>query len=655
MAGGSDKRITYDPPGAIGLVDRGAVIHLRFDEENATTRPSDAAGNLDELDAGPINTTDMPDLVDGVLGRARAFDGVGAGLTARDIDPGSTLLTRDMSIQVVLTWDAATQAAGDPGFIICRGLGVLGPTEYVCYGLRIDVVDASSFRGKLRWLWQDLAGAEHLAPGVEVVIPPNQYTMLTATRRWASPTQVELSYYVGDQLLGSETSANGSIGGGTTGATMVGFRAAASDANFYAGNIDQLMVIDRELCAEEIEDTWLRLTVYQPRGVQLFKQLMDKDMPISDELDSDAQKEIAMAGIALGFSASRVENLRNNFLPGRAYGSTLEQWEQAVAVTPQPAQDLAARRERVVARFRQKRGVSIDGMGDALSGLVDCDVADLEFLAFSNTIEDDFDTLEAMRWDTLPSANGSWASTAGKAVATVGVTGKYQMEGVAPGWLSCRTSVSQSKYGDTGREHVMVKLALGAHLDGFEMGVFFGDSGRGNWILCGCNDKGAGNVKVNTQTIVDRVAAARVAQVTLVTTPLTVWLHLYETTVSGIWKAAWSTTGPTTGFTTSPDITFPTGVHWAGLYARTLGSATVVAASTATFDDFVLFTPFGSRPCNAYVSRDPGLGGTPDLEGAHSVIQGVKHAYTHATIITSKNLLCDNIESGCDRGPMGAL
>jgi hypothetical protein len=35
------------------------------------------------------------------------------------------------------------------------------------------------------------------------------------------------------------------------------------------------------------------------------------------------------------------------------------------------------------------------------------------------------------------------------------------------------------------------------------------------------------------------------------------------------------------------------------------------------------------------------------------VLQSIKHAYTEATIITSRAVLCDNPGSGCDRGSDG--
>jgi hypothetical protein len=97
-------------------------------------------------------------------------------------------------------------------------------------------------------------------------------------------------------------------------------------------------------------------------------------------------------------------------------------------------------------------------------------------------------------------------------------------------------------------------------------------------------------------------------------------------------------------------VTASSVVHWAGCYVR----GEPASALVANFDDFVLWTPNGTRPFNAYVYRDPGLGGQPDLEGAHSVLQAIRHAFTHATVITSLALLSADPESLVARGPMGA-
>ncbi|HKQ65971.1 MAG TPA: putative phage tail protein [Methylomirabilota bacterium] len=658
MAPGADKRIAYDPPGAIGLVDREAVLLIRFDETDDSARPQDAARAMTDFDVtatGVLGSRVMPPIVPAALGRGRLFTpGAGNGLLARDLDTGSTLLTRDMSIQLVMSWDAAAQlASGQPGVIVVRGLGT-GSAEFVSYGLELDVVDAPTFTGKLRWFWEDVGGGEHLAAGVNVVIPPGQFTLITATRRWVSPTQVELAYYVGDQLAGVETSASGSIGGGTTGTMQLGFRSQGSPGNEWAGVLDELMIVGRELCAEEVEATWLRIVTYQPLGNRLFLEMFDGGFPISDEPDSDVQLDIRMTGQSIGFAAAQTENLRANFLPQRAYGSTLQQWEEAVAVTPKPAQGIEARRARVLARLRQRRGVSIPGIKDALLELVDCDVDDLVFIAYSNTITDGFDTVvEPLLWDMTPT--GCAAANAGRARFAPGA-GDYTLSSTSRLWRTIARTVSQPVAPVDellgvilGGEQVIAKLVFTTPQDTCEAGVWVGDKSAGNYLVLGLRDV-AGSFKVVTESFIAGISQGLVVQATLGANPAAIWLYLRGNAFGG-WTPAWSVTGPSSDFTNGGAITHPHTVHWAGCYLRGVASG----APVADFDDFVLYMPNGTRPFNAYVYRNPALGGSPDLEGAHSVLQAIKHAFTHATIITSLAVLNADPGSPCDRGPMGAL
>jgi hypothetical protein len=637
--------------GAIGFVDETATLLIRFDEDDAARRPTDATGALQELDV-TIGSTVMPDIVTGVLGRAREFNGSTTGLAAVDLAAGSTLLTRDMSIQVVMSWDAAIQAAGAPGCVICRGLGT-SSSERVCYGLQLDVVDAPTFRASMRWLWQDVGGTLHVQAGAQFSLPPGQFTMLTATRRWVSPTQVELAYYIGSQLLGTVTSANGSIGGGTTGTTQIGYRSTAGvNGNFLAGAIDELMIVGRELCAEEIEDTWLRITDYQIRGMQLFRESFDDGFPLTDDPDSDAAKDIRETGQVLGFAASRIENLRANFLPGRAYGTTLEQWEKAVAVTPKPVDGIQQRRQRVLGRLRQKRGISIDGLKDALAELLDCSGDDLEFIAYDNTIRDGFDTaIDTILWDETPTGCAAW--NAGKARFSP-AAGTYDFAHRA--WLTMARPVSQPVavpdpiLGTLGLEHVLAKLVIPTPQNNAEFGVWFGDKGAGNYMLLGLRQDGT--FKVVSEAFLAGVSQGLVVQATPGSLPAAIWLHLYQAN-SGDWQPAWSTTSGTAGFTLGTTEPFTNTVHWGGLYFRS--EAIMGAGAVADFDDFILWTPRGTRPYSAYVFRDPGLGGHPDIEGANSVLQAIAHAYTHTAVITSRAFLAGDPGSVAGRGPMGTL
>lgn len=645
---GADKVILYDPPGAIGLVDPSAIFMIRFDELEDDDRPQDATRVCEDFDILVDDTNTMPPVDDAVLGRGRRFDGTATGVAAADIESGATLLTRDMSIQAVLSWDAIAQdSAGTPGTIIARGLGGSAP-EYMAYGIQLDVDDVGSSRALFRWVWQDVSGAVQVQDGVLVNILPGQFTMLTATRRWISPTEVELRYYVGDQLLGIVTSAEGDIAGGTTGTMQLGYRrVTGTPNNFFAGILDEILVVDRELCLEEIEATWLRITKYQPLGVQLFVQLHDKGFPLADEPDSDAQLDTRMVGQALGYAAAQAENLRANFLPARAYGSTLEQWEEAVRVTPKPAQGIEERRARVQARLRQKRGASIPGIDDALQGLIgDAEVTDLEFLAFDQTIVEAFDTLELLRWDVTPV--GSWTEVTDAARASP-AAGTYTFAGgVLDPWLHARLSVG----GNARQAHVLAKVAMTTPQAALEVGLYFGNAALGDYILLGLRDD-AGTFKIVTETFTTHISAGVVVQATLGGNPANLWLHLYQTTVNGTWKAAWSTTSAIAGYTISANITHPTAAHWAGMYVRSTGAT--AGAAQVNVDDLIMRAPYGNRPFNAYVLLDEALGFTPDAAGAHSIVDALRHGYTHAAFITKRAVLCDDPDSGCDHGCMGGL
>lgn len=637
-----------DPPGGIGLDDDEAVVLLRFDEAEAAIRPKDAAGSLQDL--GITTGLTLAAVGDGALGRARVFSAsTGTGFVAKDIVSGASLLTRDMSIQVVAAWNAVGQAGyGTSGMLVQRGLGfaVGGAPEIRCYALLIEPTGIAR-QGSLQWQWQDENGSGHAQAGALFAMPTTGFTMFTATRRWISPTEVLIRYFVGDVKIGEFITADGAIGGATTGTMQIGCSPSGGGfGQFFVGSIDEIMILPRELTPEEVEATWLRLTRYQPLGVQLFREMHDPGFPMPTDPGSDVQREIRYIGTALGYAAAQAENVRANMLPRRSYGSVLEDWETALQVTPQPHQDIDTRRARAEARLRQRRGSTPPGFQDSLEGLLGgASVDDLEFLAFDNTVRDDFATLNLLRWDVTPAA--SWVAASGAARSSP-AAGTYLMTGVVKNWLTSTMSV-----GGDGREaRILCKVAMTTPQASLETGVYFGEAVGSNYLLLGLRDD-AGTFKIVTESFIANVSQGLVVQATLGGNPANLWLHLYQTTAQGTWKAAWSTTSATTGFATSADITHPTLQLLAGMYVRSTGAT--AGAAQVNLDDFVMRQPFGTRPFNAYVFLDSALGFSPDRDGANSVVKAVKHAFVDGAFITSKSLLCDDLESSCDGGPMGGI
>lgn len=647
MADGADKVIVYDPPGAIGLPPGEAVVLFRFDEADTVVAPKDAAGTLDDPGPFVFSADNIPTVVDGVCGRARLFSPPTAqGYLTRDLPGRSSLLTRDLTIQVIVAPDIVAQnAQATPGAIICRGNGGAGinVAEFQAYSLELVAVSVPTRTYSLRWHWQTTAGVEKTQAGAQFTLPAGAFTMLTATRRWVSPTEVLLRYYIGDLMIGEVASSDGSIGGATTGTMEIGFGQRSATTNHFAGKIDELLILDHEITREEIEATWLRITRYQPLGQQLLTEMHDKGFPLPTDPSSLVERDLRLTGQALGYAAAQAENVRANILPQRAYGSTLDDWEKVVRPTPRPGRDVDTRRARVLAKLRQRRGCSIPGVEDALEGLLGGgSIEDLEFVAFSNHIRDSFTTIDPLRWDTAPS--------------TASITVAFGMAKFAPGagtflvddgtWIRMRQTVG----GDGRQAHALVKLVFTTPQSTAEAGLYFENASTGDRLLLGLRDVG-GSFRIYTQQVLAGVVQANVELATIGANPAAIWLHLYQTGVNGTWKAAWSTTSATAGYTLSADITHPTTAHWSGLYLRSISA--LGAGPRADFDDHVLYMPFSYRPFKAYVLLDRALGFTPDIDGANSVISSIRHAYTHAAFITNPVLLAGDPDGGAGVAPTG--
>ncbi len=645
------------------------AILLRFDETVAAIRPADSSHNLEDLaiEAGIV----APAIVDAAVGRGRRFIAAnGSGFRAQDKVSGSTLLTRDISIQVILNWQLAAQSLyGSPGSLYARGKGT-GAAEYLSAGLELRVVTAEV--GELRWLWQDTAGVVKTQLGGHFTPHASEYTLLTATRRWVSSGEVVLRYFLGDQLINEITSIDGSIGGGTTGTTSIGTRyTGAAWDRFLDGTIDELRVVDYELTPEEIEATFRRITVHQPRGYTLLKELHDPGFPISDDPGSRVQRETRQWGHGLGYASAQAANVRENILPDRAYGEVLEQWEGITAQPPKPGDSVDTRRTRVVGRIRQDLGMSIPGLGAALEELVDTDPGNLEILAFSPTTVDDYATgLNALRWQYDPAAQ--WSLVAGQLAGVTTGAQSIPFDGTTRSWYTARMAI-----GGGGRGvHILTKLDLTTWSANSEAGVWIGNLALGDLLLVNLKYSAAGpTVTVTTEFFQKWVSQGEVTHsAAFVWTVGGAWLHVtgqeppngtnyLSASYRPKFTVAWSTVAEIGPYTSVADIEAPTtwgvvsdstprDLNWAGLHIRSVGGAATIAAR---YDNVQVRAPYGDRAFWVYVYRDPALPGKLDLEGANSVFRELKQAHTAGGVITATTFLADDPDSLADLTPMGAI
>lgn len=638
------------------------LVLLRFNEPDDQVLPSDEMGALADLnvDAGlalpPVTTT--------FTGFGREFSN-GFALDALDVVPGSSLATRDCTIQVILSWDLNAQSAyGQDGAIVYRGKGNAA-AEYVCYGLELRVVNAALQIGELRWVWQDLAGNVKTQTGGQFILPPpGGYMMLTATRRWVSSSDVEIRYYAGDQLIGEFLSADGDIGGGTTGTFCVGARYSAGvAAKFLCGTIDQLRVLSYELSGEEIAASWQRMAVLQPAGYRAIRDLMQPGAPISDDPSSRIQKLLRIAGHALGYAAAQAENVRLNLLPDRAYGPALEDWEDILAEAPKAADSIATRRNRLVGHLRQSAGSSLPGVAASTADLLALATSQVQVLSFDQTVRDDFSQgLRAELWDAQPSAQ--WTINAGALRAQAANAALIPFTGPVRDWYTCFAAATGSRQPANGefssddwfdgkQTHLIMTLLPTTLPDKGEAGIAFYDWVGGNALLFGLRNT-AGVYQLVTESFQGWKSQGVVVQQN--SALVTHWLHLYQQATAGKFTAAWSTTSQLTGYQASPDITSPQAFSFVGPYVRSTDPTVGLAgALDVSFDDAILRNPFGTRPFQWFIFRDPTLPGAFDLPGARGVLKRLKQAHTAATVITSKSLFCDSNDSTCDGGPCGAI
>jgi hypothetical protein len=71
-----------------------------------------------------------------------------------------------------------------------------------------------------------------------------------------------------------------------------------------------------------------------------------------------------------------------------------------------------------------------------------------------------------------------------------------------------------------------------------------------------------------------------------------------------------------------------------------------------TFDDFYLHDPDSLRPYYWYAYRDPALPGAPDIIGSDRLVKKIKPAWTIASAIANRKVICDDQRDGlCEHGP----
>lgn len=625
-------------------------ILLSFDEPGGV-RPSDAMGNLEDLTID--DPTEMPVPVAAWTGGGRLFGGAGVSnaLYAADREGRDTLLQRDVTVMAILSY--VSQGGGEQ-FLIVGGLNDGTEAENPDYGLSFVAADGTV---EVRWFHgaPGPGSLEFAPPGAFAHLGDGKFFLFTATRRWESSSRVVVRYFLGPDMIAECVWIAGLIGGGTTGHTSIGgMKDSGSWVGLWAGAIDDLLVADFEASPEQIRHVWRRLTVHQPAGVAMFAGHAPPGLPWNDNPSNNFGRRVKVAGQALGVGIAAAEELRDQWLPTRAPIDHIPDWEELCGVTAKPRDSLDVRRARVAGYLQREEGFSHPAVKVALEEVLDLASDDIEILEFENEIRDPFDAIAAERWFAEPAAEWSIVSNQLRLAVASG-----QSVGAAPFHArNCRMSLER---GDNGRVFLALKIAAvsAATLPASSgVGLLLYNRASDNYLWFGVyND--AGTLRVAWRKRVATVSSAITFLAVAPAAPL--WLRLYTpmdqgTTLgaSGQFTAAWSATGPSSGFTTSSlGSTGVTDSLWAAIAAT---GGVLGGNLQADFDDWLSYCPDGDRSFCWYAYRPPALPGAPDMVGARVLVAKIKPAHTHASAIRSKSLLCDDPELGlCDHGPMGGL
>jgi hypothetical protein len=473
--------------------------------------------------------------------------------------------------------------------------------------------------------------------------------LLTATRRWESTTRVVCRYYVADHLLGEVVSTDGDIGGGTTGHTSIGARKTAGTwGRFFGGVLEQLVVLDYEMCAEEIEARWRRMTVHQPQGVAGWRARQPPGAPWSRNPDAYIARLIKVWGQIGGLGAALAEEVRN-LLPDRAYGDIIERWEKLVGLSPRPLDSLDTRRSRVLAMLQRENGFSLPILRAVLAPLFDLDPSNVELIEFTNRIVEPFDDLKPERW-TLETSGvvATWTIVGGK--LRLFVDGA---ETILPTTrLHARTSIPPAQRGapangvGTIAEIKIDSVTSWPSATNLIAGLYWYEFLSGDKLWIGITKIGADWVLAHRR-LVGGVLSALTSIATLGASP-TVYVRAKRTSSPTSMVVEYSTTGFGTGIT-STTITCPPNPSYAGVSASA-DTALMTSTLVVLFDDFTIVAPTSTRPFVWFAYRNPALPGAPDLVGARALVARYRPAHTSAAVITSKSLI-----GGSPLGPLGGF
>lgn len=629
----------------MSLLDPRTAAYWPIDEHHDSVLPSDAAGNLADLAVPGTGGLTRPEVIGGTPG-GFGRDFVRSGLTGLYVtDSGGKLrLTRGLAIVAMLRLDVEALANGNLCDLVQRGRG--GGSDPIAFRLRFNIVNAATRRVSVVLNWQTAAGGDVAASSVEFTWPASSYLLIAATRevvggQFATRYQINgESFSAGTQALdvGGNSSADVSVGMGMNGAAY---------QNHLDGVLDSLHILSESVSVEEFAWTWERITKYIPEASEAIRRLQVRGV-YSKDPTSRIQRELRVEGELAGHAKALSARLRDYGLPDRAWGDVLAKWETITAHSPKPGDDLETRRNRVLGFLGTQRGANPEDIKAVLEEVFGLDAADIQILEFTNEYSQAFG---ATPTDALVVAgNVTFAVSGGVLNADAAGSSDIRYGGI----LDPRAGLYLWPLSSGVDAIASAKVTVNnIHPDAIA-GIVLGSRLADEWVWIGVvqtDDAPIANVLVWLRYQAGVLDTGwTVIDASLDLSPAFLRVH-YKTdgTIDvrvGASDAAAKAAAPVN---IDPGIGVP---DWAGLSAAAPQGNDSVSIDAA-FDDFFTYTPEGDQRFYWYAYRDPGLGGTYDLEGARAIVKRVKPAHTEASACSALVAICDDVNNPCDTTPCG--
>jgi len=639
-----------------------SLVLWKLNEPAAGVFASDFRGNVPDLDA-PSGVT-RPDVVlGGITGFGRVFEGT------RFIEaPDTNLklkLNREITIQMLVRFDLAAQdGAGVPGTVLSLGFRD-SSAEDLQFSIELDVSDLPTNRANVIMRWEDSTGTlETTNTGVDFIWPLDEagtekVLLITVVRDWRSSTEVIVRYYANDLFLGKDNSAQGDISGAAGAKVTMGSRGdgAGGNENNLRATVEAVVVFDRVMTAEEVRQIARLISVHDPAGYALMRASVPKNAYSTDP-ESTIQKELFVDGQAWGRVKGKIAEMNDDFLPDRAWFS-LSDWENVLALPPNPGDSFGPRRNRILSFFRAAKGHQIQPIKDALAAPFDIQPSQVEVLEFTELLEDDFTAKIADFWQQVPDGHAI-TNPAGtlKIAASSGVNHTWALSGSdhAP-YVKANIDRDEIESEADPSKDAEVSVLIDTDVLGTDdetiAGVAFYDQVANDLLIWGIFKTG-GTVKLGHVEILGGVQSAIVDDGAAPARPFHLNMKFNGLTAGATYELGTATaaarnviTSVVSGTAGPNDPTFVL----LGVFGLVSGGPT--GTDSLEFDNFRLFTPRGLRVFSWFGFRDPTLPGSPDMPGARKLVTRIKPAHSQGSAVQTKALLCDDPDSLCDDGPLG--